>query len=171
MSLEPSANLEFQPYKLMRLIMRSLLTTFLLGVILSSVGYAKETTGNVTILCYHTFLGKPKIVTDFSIAEFADQIDTLRKKGYQFVTFDQMKKGQINGKSVLLVIDDGNISAYSAYEQVLKPRHIKAMFAIYPGIVNRVKFAMTWDQVRQLVADGNEIASHGYFHEFLNKDL
>jgi len=127
---------------------------------------------SVHVLCYHTFLGKPSIYTDFSVQEFAEHIRIIRSKGYRFVTFKDMRAGTVTGdRNVLLVIDDGNISAYNAYKTVLEPHHIPAMFAIYPGIIDTRKFAMTWAQLRELKSLGNEFAAHGYFHEFLNKRL
>lgn len=125
---------------------------------------------SVTVLCYHTFLGNPRLETDFSIAEFSAHIRIMREKGYRFVTFEAMKKGQITGsRNVLLVIDDGNRSAYDAYQQVLRPQGIPTMFAIYPGIIGSRRFAMTWEQLQSAVANGAEVASHGYFHEFLSE--
>ena len=125
---------------------------------------------SVTVLCYHTFLGHPRLETDFSIPEFSNHIQLLQAKGYRFVTFDAMTKGQITGsRNVLLVIDDGNRSAYEAYQQVLRPQRIPVMFAIYPGIIGSRRFAMTWEQLQSAVDNGAEVASHGYFHEFLSE--
>lgn len=126
----------------------------------------------VHILCYHTFLGKPKVYTDFSIAEFRQQVQTIKSHGYRFVTLQEVLGKSVKGpKNVMLVLDDGNASAYRAYEDVLKPSGIKAVFAIYPGIINKVHYAMKWEQVVALKKDGNDIVSHGYFHEFLNDKL
>ncbi len=126
----------------------------------------------VHILCYHTFLGNPKIDTDFSTTEFESHIRIMENKGYRFRRFSEMRAGTVTGdRNILLVIDDGNQSAYTAAISVLKPRHIPALFAIYPGIINTRKFAMTWAQLRELKDGGNEFASHGYFHEFLNQKL
>ncbi|MGE4170150.1 MAG: polysaccharide deacetylase family protein [Candidatus Margulisiibacteriota bacterium] len=122
----------------------------------------------VQVLCYHTFLGKPKIYTDFSVQEFKQHLDLLKQKQFKFVSWPQMVAGQVTGtRNILIVIDDGNRSAFSAYEQVLKPAGIQAVFAVYPGIINRVRFALTWDQVLALQAGGQTLVSHGYFHEYL----
>ncbi|NBV83311.1 polysaccharide deacetylase family protein [bacterium] len=148
------------------------LLPFFWGMIMSAVLGVTVHAAQVHILCYHTFLAKPTIDTDFSIAEFDGHITTLESKGYRFRTFAEMRAGKVTGdRNVLLVIDDGNRSAYDAYETVLKPRKITALFAIYPGVISTRKFAMTWDQLRDLKANGNEFASHGYFHEFLNQKL
>jgi peptidoglycan/xylan/chitin deacetylase (PgdA/CDA1 family) len=128
--------------------------------------------GQVLVLCYHTFLGKKSIPYDFSIDEFRQQIQTIRMKGYRFITLKEAASTSIKGsKNILLIIDDGHKSAFKAYNEVLKPYNIKAVFAIYPGVINKASYMMTWDQVLQLKKDGNEIVSHGYYHEFLNDKL
>lgn len=144
-----------------------------MGVLVCLMGwYGVVGAQSVRVLCYHTFLGKPRIDTDFSIQEFESHIRAFQSKGYRFVSFESMKAGQITGtRNVLLVIDDGNRTAYQAFEQVLKPRHIPAMFAIYPGIIGSRSFAMTWDQLKAVLQQGGEVASHGYFHEFLSEEF
>jgi peptidoglycan/xylan/chitin deacetylase (PgdA/CDA1 family) len=122
----------------------------------------------VYVLCYHTFLGKPSIHTDFSVAEFDRQVADLAANGAQFVTLKDVLSGRISGsRNVLITIDDGNASVRDAYDKVLKPRGIKAVFAIYPGIISARKLALTWEDLRRLEAEGNTIIAHGYFHEYL----
>ena len=124
----------------------------------------------VYVLCYHTFLGKPAINTDFSIQEFRQHIQTFKQSGVRFVTFQDILNNRIKGsKNVFITIDDGNISAKKAYDAVLKPAHIHPLFAIYPGIISKRKFAMTWQDIATLQKDGCHIASHGYFHEFVTE--
>ncbi len=122
------------------------------------------------VLCYHTFLGKPAVYTDFSISEFNSHIKTLKNAGFTFVTWSQIAKRQITGtKNVLIVIDDGNRSTYWAYQQVLKPLKIKPMLAIYPGIIGSRRFALTWEHLLEMHKDGCELASHGYFHQYFSE--
>jgi peptidoglycan/xylan/chitin deacetylase (PgdA/CDA1 family) len=70
-----------------------------------------------------------------------------------------------------MVIDDGNQSVYQAYHQILEPRHIKPMLAIYPRIIGRKSYALTWDQLRELSRHGCDVAAHGYYHLLLNQKL
>jgi peptidoglycan/xylan/chitin deacetylase (PgdA/CDA1 family) len=152
--------------------MKSLIKYVLLTLAIT-LGWGVYTqAAQIHILCYHTFLGKPKVYTDFSIAEFETHIQTLTQKGYRFRRFSEVRNGSVTGnKNILLVIDDGHRTAYDATVAVLKPRKIPALFAIYPGIIDTRKFAMTWAQLQTLKSNGHEFASHGYFHEFLNQKL
>ncbi len=137
-------------------------------VVLASSAWAGA--NQVTILCYHTFLGKPSVYTDFSISEFRSHIDVLRKNGYQFVQWKDVVGNRIKGDhNILVIIDDGHRTAMDAYTQVLKPLGIKPMLAIYPGITGSRSFALKWGTLIQMQKEGCEVASHGYFHEFFTE--
>jgi len=43
------------------------------------------------------------------------------------------------------------------------------VIGIYPAIINRKEYAMTWDQVRELSREGCTVAAHGWFHLFVHK--
>lgn len=123
---------------------------------------------SVTVLCYHTFLGKPKISTDFSLSELKDQMNTLKQYGYSFITLQALMAGTFSGeKNIVVIVDDGNISAYKAYQEVFKPLHIRPVFAIYPNVIGHVRYALSWEQLNYFVKEQCDIASHGYFHLYL----
>ena len=129
-------------------------------------------TAKAYILCYHTFLGKPSVFTDFSISEFSEQISTLKKNGFRFITLKQLEAKQYEGsKNVLIILDDGNKTSYQAYKNVLKPLNIKPVFAIYPNVIGKVHYAMTWDQLKEVQKEGCEVSSHGYFHLYLKSEF
>ena len=143
------------------------LVTVFLVLMISMTAFAS---GKVYILCYHTFLGKSKICTDFSIPEFRAQMITLQQEGFRFVQWKEVLQNRVQGsKNILVMIDDGNISTNAAYHRVLKPLGIKPMLALYPGILNTRKFALTWSQIKVMQQDGCEVASHGYFHEYFTQ--
>jgi peptidoglycan/xylan/chitin deacetylase (PgdA/CDA1 family) len=128
--------------------------------------------GSVFVLCYHSFLGKEKIPTDVSIHELKEQFDYLKKNGFQFVTLSQIEKGIIRGqRNILITIDDGNRSIIEANEKVFKPMGIKPLLGIYPNIIGRRDYALNWEELKKLSAEGFDIASHGYYHLLLNEKL
>ena len=132
--------------------------------ILAKVAESKK----IYVLCYHTFLGKPKIDTDFSLSELKDQVISLKSNGYKFVSLSEFSSGAYTGsKNVLIIVDDGNISAYKAYQSVFKPLNIRPVFAIYSNVIGNVSYAMTWDQLKVLLKDGCDISSHGFYHLYL----
>lgn len=128
---------------------------------------------SVNILCYHTFMGKPKIPTDFSIDELREHIRQFKDNGFKFITFSDLTNNKITGtKNILITIDDGYLSAYEAYKTVLKPAGIAPLFAIYPGVISHKKISMKWEQVKELANEpGVAIAAHGYYHLYVNEKL
>jgi len=124
----------------------------------------------VFVLCYHSFLGNKRFGGDISMQELRSQMDYFQSKGFHFISFADLLEGSVTGtQNLLLVIDDGNQSVYPAYQEILKPRHIKPMLAIYPSIIGKKSFALTWDQLKELSKDGCDIAAHGYYHELMNQ--
>ena len=126
----------------------------------------------VFVLCYHSFLGNKRFAGDVSLQELRVQMDFFKSKGFHFIMFSDLLNGTVTGtQNILIVIDDGNQSVYQAYHQVFQPRHIKPMLAIYPGIIGKKSYTLTWDQLKELSRDGCEIAAHGYYHLLLNQKL
>ncbi len=127
---------------------------------------------DVQVLCYHSFLGKKNVDYDFSIQDLRHHLTTLKNNGFRFITLGEFVQGNAKGgKNVLVSIDDGNHSVYDAYREVFKPMGIKPVLAIYPNIIDRQKYAMTWAQLKELSDDGCDIAAHGFFHLKINKKL
>jgi len=99
-------------------------------------------------------------------------MQTLRDHGYKFITLnDLLNKGHGSGREVLITIDDGNRSVYAAYREVFKPMGIKPVLAIYPNIIERQPYALTWQQLKELSDDGCDIAAHGFYHLKINQKL
>ncbi len=150
------------------------LTAFLI-VSLAELGVCRAqnaTDGSVFALCYHSFLGKEKIPTDVSTNELKDQLNFLKKNGFQFVTLSQIEKGLIKGhRNILITIDDGNHSILEADEKVFKPMGIKPLLGIYPNIIGKKDYALNWEELKKLYDEGFGIASHGYYHLPLNDKL
>ncbi len=126
----------------------------------------------VFVLCYHSFLGKPRVQYDFNLQELRAQLRQLKESGFRFVTYDDVLKGRVTGsRNIMVTIDDGNRSVYRAYWDVFRPMGIKPMLSIYPFIIGKKEYVLTWKQLKELSDDGCEIASHGYFHLKVNRDL
>jgi peptidoglycan/xylan/chitin deacetylase (PgdA/CDA1 family) len=142
-----------------------ILISTLLFFIFAAPSYSK----GVYILCYHAFLEK-KDPYSFSNDQFRDQLNRLKNDGFKFVSFEDVINNRIAGnKNILVSIDDGNKSVYQAYYSIMKPMGIKPLLGIYPAIISRMHYAMTWEEVKKLADEGCYIASHGYHHMFLSE--
>jgi peptidoglycan/xylan/chitin deacetylase (PgdA/CDA1 family) len=128
---------------------------------------------SVGVLCYHAFLDrKNKQQFCFSIDELASHIARLRNEGFRFVSASDIFNNRINGaRNILITVDDGNRSVYEAYLKVFKPNQIRPLLAIYPHVIGKERYALTWRQLRELSDDGCDIAAHGYFHLKLDRRL
>lgn len=128
-------------------------------------------TSKVHIICYHSFNDRKDGIS-FSYDKLRRQLKMLKKKGYRFVSFQDVVEKRIKGSmNILVTVDDGNKSVLKAYKEVFKPMGIKPILAIYPNIIGKMRYALTWKQLKYLSREGCEIAAHGYFHLFVNKKL
>jgi peptidoglycan/xylan/chitin deacetylase (PgdA/CDA1 family) len=122
--------------------------------------------GKAVILDYHTFLGNGMSNLDYSESELAEQLDEMKAMGYSFVSLDDAIAGRIEGKAnIVITIDDGNHTIFSAFEKVFQPRGIKPYLFVYPAIVlGHVRYALTPERLRLLARAGCGIGAHGYHH-------
>ena len=126
---------------------------------------------SVNVIGYHAFTGSGNLYS-FSIDELRLQIDFLSDMGYSFVSHDDIIKGNITGsKNILVTVDDGHKSAHKAWRKVFKPRDINPLLAVYPAVIGRTGFALTWEQLLEMADAGCEVASHGYYHLKINREL
>lgn len=125
----------------------------------------------VHVLCYHAFLDNGTMYS-FTLAETEQHIRFFLQKGFRFLTVRDVVTGNYAGtKNILITIDDGNRSVVQAYYSVFKKFGIFPLLAIYPSIIGKVDYAMTWSEVKKLASEGCPIASHGYTHQYVNKKL
>lgn len=156
--------------------MKYTLKIILLGLSISIFSAAENLqteTGRVYALCYHSFIGGRSYTTDFSTEEVSNQMQSLADLGYTFITLEDMLSNRISGNlNILFTIDDGNFSIYdNAYEEVFIPFDIKPVLFIYPAIIDTMSYAMTGDEVDELIDFGASVGGHGYNHLFINEEL
>ncbi|MFN3661037.1 MAG: polysaccharide deacetylase family protein, partial [Brevinematales bacterium] len=109
--------------------------------------------------------------SNFVPGVFREHLEMLRKSGYRFVSWEDIVKTNIEGrKNILLTIDDGNVSVRNI-EDILDEFGIKPILFVYPAIVGRVKYALTWDDIQRFHQKGWTIGAHGYYHLYVNKKL
>ena len=138
----------------------------LFGIVISIILIAPLSAANqVTVLCYHSFLGTKKFSIDFSIEQLRTQMEILKESGYRFVSYDELFLYPLKGnKNVLITLDDGHFTHWKAYQEVFKPMGIKPLIAVYPSIISRSRYALSWDQLKTMHSEGCTIAAHGYTH-------
>jgi peptidoglycan/xylan/chitin deacetylase (PgdA/CDA1 family) len=132
---------------------------------------------NVPILLYHRF--GPTVADGMTIktAVFEEHLKYLRDNGYKVIPLRQLidwylKKGPPPpAKSVVIVEDDAHKTVYSDMFPLAKKYNVPVTVFIYPSAISNAKYAMTWDQLRELKKSGLfDFQSHTFWHPNFKKD-
>lgn len=124
------------------------------------------------ILCWHSFLGKKNLNTDFSLEELAAQLDALKALGYRFIDLKDALYGRIEGRrNLVATIDDGHRTIAAAYSKVFAPRGITPALLVYPAVIEDSPYFLKTEALQALVAAGCTVGSHGYYHLFVTEKL
>jgi peptidoglycan/xylan/chitin deacetylase (PgdA/CDA1 family) len=132
---------------------------------------------SVPILLYHRF--GPTVADGMTIktSVFEEHLKYLRDNGYKVIPLRQLvnwyqKKGPAPApKSVVIVEDDAHKSVYTDMFPLAKKYNVPVTVFIYPSAVSNAKYAMTWDQLRDLKKSGLfDFQSHTFWHPNFKKD-
>lgn len=125
----------------------------------------------IPILCYHRF--GPDVADSMTIknSAFAEQLAWLKTNGYTVIPLDiamRYLKGEriaLPKKPVVITVDDGHKSVYSDMAPLVKQYKIPVTLFIYPSAISNAKYAMSWDQLRELEKTTFfRVESHTYWH-------
>jgi peptidoglycan/xylan/chitin deacetylase (PgdA/CDA1 family) len=127
----------------------------------------------IPILMYHHITNVPTHnVLDRSLTVtptiFSQQLDYLKQRGYHTITFNQLfdflyYNGPLPSKPIILTFDDGYDDAYNFAYPILQAHGYSGMFYIITGKVGW-KGQATWDQLREMLANGMQMGSHTVTH-------
>jgi len=126
---------------------------------------------SVPILLYHRF--GPTVADGMTIktSVFEAQMNYLHNNGYKVIPLRQLVlwyqgKGPAPGpKSVVIVEDDAHKSVYSDMLPIVRKYRFPVTVFVYPSAISNAKYAMTWDQLRELKKTGLfDFQSHTYWH-------
>ncbi|MDL5053658.1 polysaccharide deacetylase family protein [Oscillatoria laete-virens NRMC-F 0139] len=127
----------------------------------------------ITILCYHQF--ESSGLYSMSAVEFRQNLEEIRRRGYTVVPlthvieYYQGKRDTLPEKSLVITIDDGYRSVYTHAYPLLKEFNYPWVFYIYPDFVGSGAGAVTWEQLKEMAANGMEIGAHSMSHSDLTR--
>ncbi len=106
-------------------------------------------------------------------ARFEQQLAYLVAHDYHTVSMDTYanyleKEEPLPSSPVVLTFDDGYADAYTTVYPLLKAHHMTGTFYIITGQVGRPGF-LTWDEIKEMAANGMEIGAHTVTHPYLTK--
>jgi peptidoglycan/xylan/chitin deacetylase (PgdA/CDA1 family) len=128
----------------------------------------------VPILCYHRFEDNCSSPMCMPGATFERQMRYLKDNGYHVIGPEQLLaflefRQALPKKSVMITIDDGYRSVYDVAYPILMKYGFPATFFIYTNYVGVSSKAITWDQLKEMKANGITIGSHSMAHSDLSK--
>ena len=162
------------------MFLRSFLVFILLFSVHSAIAATPPTPSgqvSVPILLYHRFGATVADGMTITTPVFESHLKYLRENGYTVIPLRRLvdwylKKGPPPApKSVVIVEDDAHKSVYTDMLPLAKKYKVPVTIFIYPSAVSNAKYAMTWDQLRELKKTGLfDFQSHTYWHPNFKKD-
>lgn len=145
-------------------------------ILIPMSAYATESF-RVPILLYHRFGTTVADSMTTTTPVFEAQMKYLHDNGYKVIPLRQLvdyyrgKSPAPGPKSVVIVEDDAHKSVYSDMLPVIKKYRYPVTIFTYPSAISNAKYAMTWDQLRELAKTGLfEFQSHTYWHPNFKKE-
>lgn len=129
----------------------------------------------VPVLMYHRISPPPRdaALPDLWVrpADFRAQLTALQRAGWRTVTAAEVAqhlrdREPLPARSFVISIDDGARDGYTNAAPILRALGMRATFYVTPGRVGR-PWQLTWPMLRELHAEGHEIANHSMTHAAL----
>jgi peptidoglycan/xylan/chitin deacetylase (PgdA/CDA1 family) len=129
------------------------------------------------ILMYHKVSREREDGLTISAARLDSQFSYLKSKGYESVSFADLKASLENErplprKPVLLTFDDAYLNTYELAYPLLRKHQLKATVFLPVGFIGKTNAwdggaepLMSYDQIRQLAGSSIEFGLHSYGHE------
>jgi peptidoglycan/xylan/chitin deacetylase (PgdA/CDA1 family) len=132
---------------------------------------------SVPVLVYHRFAATAVDSMTVRLATFQAHLDTIERLGGTVLPLDALvdrllgRRASLPPRAVVLTADDGHRSQFEAMAPLLRHRRWPATLFVYPSAISNASYAMQWDQLRELVADGLfTVQSHTFWHPNLVRD-
>ena len=160
----------------MRLI-RSFMVALVLTCMFTCSAVAAAEEFRVPVLLYHRF--GPTVADGMTIktSVFESHMKYLHDNGYTVIPLRQLVDHYLGRgpapkpKSVVIVEDDAHKSVYSDMLPVVRKYRYPVTVFVYPSAISNAKYAMTWEQLRDLKKSGLfDFQSHTFWHPNFKKE-
>lgn len=125
----------------------------------------------IPILAYHRF--GPVVADSMTVrtVSFESQLNVIRKLGLSVTPLtdvvdlvyapDRIRSSQI----IAVTADDGHKSVYDVMWPIAQRERLPLTLFIYPSAISNASYALTWDQLREMLRSGLvTIGSHTFWH-------
>ena len=128
----------------------------------------------VPILCYHNLAEQAKGRMVMAVSAFREQMHYLKDNGYRvislrdFAEFTRLGR-QLPRRAIVLTFDDGYKSFKQYAYPILKELGFTATLFVYTDYVGAGRNALSWQDLRELVAEGFDVEAHSKTHVDLRR--
>jgi peptidoglycan/xylan/chitin deacetylase (PgdA/CDA1 family) len=145
-------------------------------------------TKGIPVLNYHAIYNAPQNLqrnVSVSLECFREHIGWLRDEGYASLTKEELnallfEKKPVPDKRIMITFDDGYHSIYEHALPILSAFNFTATLFLSTSFIGKkyeqIDFAfvrddrqLTWPEIKELVAHGWDVQSHGYIHHRLTE--
>lgn len=125
----------------------------------------------IPVLMYHSISTVPNNSLCLPEKQFSEEIEWLSSQNHHCLTIEEFYSALVNNaalpkKPILLTFDDGYSDNYKAALPILKKFNFKGTFFLIINSIGTER--MSWDQIKELVHEGNSIGSHSLKHPDLS---
>ncbi len=129
------------------------------------------------ILVYHRF--GPAVADSMTVrvASFQNQLSIIRELGFRVMPLADAVEGLRanrvqDSRVVSITADDGHRSVYEMMWPIILEARLPVTLFIYPSAISNASYAMTWEQLREMLHSGLVgIGSHTFWHpNFRNEE-
>ncbi|HLY26392.1 MAG TPA: polysaccharide deacetylase family protein [Aggregatilineales bacterium] len=161
----------------------TLALAIVMSLLMPAPGKAIKTTSrpfSIPVLVYHHIAPQvPQFGVQWYVPpeKFDQELAFLHDGGYHTISVDSYVQAlqdpgiDLPSRAIVLTFDDGYDDAYTRAYPLLKQYGLTGTFYIITGQVGQPGY-LTWDQIREMQANGMEIGAHTISHPFLTqKDI
>lgn len=137
----------------------------------------KQVQAPIPILAYHRFDPTAPGPTTVITHVFEQQLQWLAAHHYKIVPLraavDSLRgtAPPVASPAVVITIDDGHRSVYTQLFPIIRRERIPVTLFIYPSAISHASYALTWDQLKEMVKTGLvDVQSHTYWHPDFRKE-
>jgi len=122
------------------------------------------------ILAYHRFDAQKPGATTITTTALESQLAWLALHHYTVLplaTVVEIVKGlcQQIPNTIVITADDGHASVFTILFPMVQKYQIPVTLFIYPSAISNARYALTWEQLKQMKASGlDDIQAHTYWH-------
>jgi len=126
---------------------------------------------SVPVLVYHRFAATALDSMTLRISNFETQLRMIERLECtviplaDWVAWRRGERATLPPRAVVLTADDGHRSQFEVMAPLLHARGWPLTLFVYPSAISNASYAMTWPQLRELLAEpGFTVQSHTFWH-------